>query len=55
LLAVINGIIFRQLIDADSSTYTFLLACPQTHEAILIDPVYEQVGLCVCVGSPTHD
>jgi sulfur dioxygenase len=41
--ALINGIIFRQLIDADSSTYTFLLACPQTHEAILIDPVYEQV------------
>lgn len=53
-LAVLNGIIFRQLLDADSSTYTFLLACPHTYEAILIDTVYEQVGLWVCEGSPAH-
>jgi glyoxylase-like metal-dependent hydrolase (beta-lactamase superfamily II) len=41
--AVVNGVIFRQLFDAPSSTYTFLVACPHTHEGILIDPVYEQV------------
>lgn len=41
--AVVNGVIFRQLFDGASSTYTFLVACPHTKEGILIDPVYEQV------------
>lgn len=31
--------IFRQLFEPVSSTYTYLLACPQTREALLIDPV----------------
>ena len=31
--------IFRQLFEPVSSTYTYLLACSQTREAILIDPV----------------
>jgi sulfur dioxygenase len=35
--------IFRQLFDADSSTYTYLLACSQTKEACIIDPVLEKV------------
>ena len=35
--------IFRQLFDRESSTYTYLLADEQTREAILIDPVFEQV------------
>ena len=34
--------IFRQLYDAASSTYTYLLGCPESREAIIIDPVYEQ-------------
>ncbi len=34
--------IFRQLFDAASSTYTYLLADETTHEAILIDSVFEQ-------------
>lgn len=34
--------IFRQLYDASSSTYTYLLADEESHEAILIDPVFEQ-------------
>jgi sulfur dioxygenase len=34
--------IFRQFYDAASSTYTYLLACPVTRQAILIDPVFEQ-------------
>ena len=35
--------LFRQLFDAASSTYTYLLADPATKEAVLIDPVLEQV------------
>ncbi len=35
--------IFRQLFDPQSSTYTYLLADPGTREAVLIDPVFEQV------------
>jgi glyoxylase-like metal-dependent hydrolase (beta-lactamase superfamily II)/rhodanese-related sulfurtransferase len=35
-------LIFRQLADATSSTYSYLLACPATGEAVLIDPVFEQ-------------
>lgn len=31
--------IFRQLFERVSSTYTYLLACPETREAVLIDPV----------------
>lgn len=34
--------IFRQLFDATSSTYTYLLAARQGGEALLIDPVQEQ-------------
>ncbi|KAJ2992234.1 hypothetical protein HDV02_003192 [Globomyces sp. JEL0801] len=35
--------LFRQLFDLESSTYTYLLADENTHEGILIDPVLEQV------------
>ncbi|WP_042264039.1 MBL fold metallo-hydrolase [Paraburkholderia heleia] len=35
--------IFRQLFDPVSSTYTYLLGDPESGEALLIDPVYEQV------------
>lgn len=35
--------IFRQLFDKDSSTYTYLVADEATREAALIDPVLEQV------------
>ncbi|MEZ4337703.1 MAG: MBL fold metallo-hydrolase [Sandaracinaceae bacterium] len=35
--------IFRQLFDGESSTYTYLLADEKTREAVLIDPVREQV------------
>jgi len=34
--------LFRQLFDQQSSTYTYLLADPATREALLIDPVFEQ-------------
>ncbi|TVP92033.1 MAG: MBL fold metallo-hydrolase [Pseudomonadaceae bacterium] len=35
--------LFRQLYDATSSTYTYLLADENSREALLIDPVFEQV------------
>jgi glyoxylase-like metal-dependent hydrolase (beta-lactamase superfamily II) len=35
--------LFRQLFDAESSTYTYLIADTNTKEAILVDPVLEQV------------
>lgn len=35
--------IFRQLFDSTSSTYTYLLADEQAREALLIDPVFAQV------------
>jgi glyoxylase-like metal-dependent hydrolase (beta-lactamase superfamily II) len=35
-------LIFRQLFDAQSSTYTYLLGDSTSSEAVLIDPVFEQ-------------
>ena len=34
--------IFRQLFDSTSSTYTYLLGCGAKREAIIIDPVFEK-------------
>ena len=34
---------FKQLFDTDSYTYTYVIADDTTHEAIIIDPVFEQV------------
>ncbi len=36
-------LIFRQLFDPQSSTYTYLLADGETNEAVIIDPVFEQM------------
>lgn len=36
--------IFQQLFEPDSSTYTYLLACPKTKQALLIDPVLDTVN-----------
>ena len=36
-------LVFRQLFDPTSSTYTYLLGCSVSKEAVLIDPVFEQV------------
>lgn len=35
--------LFRQLLDKESSTYTYLIADMQTREAALVDPVVENV------------
>src|SRR5215467_4044472 len=36
-------LVFRQLFDPTSSTYTYLLGDSVSKEAVLIDPVFEQV------------
>ena len=35
--------IFRQLFDAKSSTYTYLISSGRGREALIIDPVLEHV------------
>ena len=56
--------IFRQLFDPQSSTYSYLLGDPASRQAVLIDPVLEQVrrdlglahdlGLAVVATIDTH-
>ncbi len=56
--------IFRQLFERESSTYTYLLADEKTAEAIFIDPVagqeslylqlLEELGLKLCYALDTH-
>lgn len=38
-----KGLIFHQLFEGESSTYSYLIADRQTRETILIDPVLETV------------
>lgn len=59
-----NGLLFRQLFDRETCTYTYLLADTETSEAILIDPVIElaerdaqlvkQLGLNLKIVANTH-
>lgn len=63
-MALAKDLIFRQLFEKESSTYTYLLADPDTKEAVLIDPVLETVdrdleqidslGLKLVYGLNTH-
>lgn len=58
--------LFRQLFDKESSTYTYLIADPISKEAVLVDPVLEQVDrdfkliqelsltLCFCLETHVH-
>jgi len=64
VLAGMRSLIFRQLFEKESSTYTYLLADKVTKEAILIDPVLEmaerdaklikELGLTLKYGLNTH-
>ncbi len=36
--------IFRQLFEPDTCTYTYLLGCERSRRAVLIDPVADEVG-----------
>jgi len=46
--------LFRQLLEPVSSTCTYVLGCPHTGDAILIDPVVNSMGrdLQVLQGRP---
>ncbi|KAI9129260.1 MBL fold metallo-hydrolase [Acaryochloris sp. CCMEE 5410] len=58
--------LFRQLYDRESSTFTYLIADPGSHRALLVDPVLGQVErdfkllqelnltLCFCVETHIH-
>jgi sulfur dioxygenase len=57
--------LFRQLFDRSSSTYTYLIADLDVQEAVLVDPVLEQVDrdrswkrlgfkLCYCLETHIH-
>ena len=56
--------IFRQLFEPISSTYTYLLGCEETGQAILIDPVIvtverdlaevQRLGLTLAYSLDTH-
>ena len=58
------GLVFRQLFDRESCTYTYLLGDAATKEAVLIDPVVElvardveiakELGLTLKYGLNTH-
>lgn len=43
-------LVFRQLFDQNTYTYTYLLGDPVTRDAIIIDPVLEKVerDLAIC-------
>jgi sulfur dioxygenase len=38
-----SAIVFRQLFEPETSTYTYLLADPESRQAVLIDPVRETI------------
>jgi len=42
VMAPQDGLVLRQLFDTESSTFTYLLGCMSSREAVLIDPVLEQ-------------
>ena len=56
--------IFRQLFDLNSSTYTYLIGCEHSKKALLIDPVFElarrdlalidELGLTLAIVCETH-
>ena len=43
LLCYCTKMIFKQLFDKNSSTYTYLISSGEGREALLIDPVIENV------------
>ena len=40
---IIHEMLFKQLFENESSTYTYLISCPDKKEAVLIDPVIEPI------------
>ena len=46
--------IFRQLFEPVSSTYTYLLGCEETGQALLIDPVINSIDRDLQVLQQLH-
>ncbi len=56
--------LFRQLFEPESSTYTYLIGCEETGQCVLIDPVIEtaerdlavvhDLGFCLAMTLETH-
>ena len=44
---------FLQLFDIESFTYTYVLGCPQTRQAVVIDPVDIQVSVQLFQHTPS--
>jgi sulfur dioxygenase len=44
-----GGVFVHQLFDPDTSTFTYLIACPETRLALLLDPVLEQKDRDLCL------
>jgi len=63
-ITALPGVIFRQMLEPVSSTYTYLLADAESREAVLIDPVFEKadrdaalvrdLGLTLTLALNTH-
>ena len=61
---MIEGLIFRQLIEKNSSTYTYILADSVSKKGVIIDPVLEtaerdakliqELGLSIDYALNTH-
>lgn len=59
-----RNLVFRQMFESTSSTYTYIVGCPKTREAVIIDPVLEtsqrdamiinELGLKLIFGLNTH-
>ena len=64
MLAARGGLVFRQLFESTSSTFTYLLGCAASREALLIDPcdvtvdrdlsVVRELGLRLVTVLNTH-
>ena len=45
--------LFKQLFENESSTYTYLVSCQEKREAILIDPVLETLDRDIDIETST--
>jgi glyoxylase-like metal-dependent hydrolase (beta-lactamase superfamily II) len=46
--------IFRQIFESDTSTYTYLLGCARSRKAVLIDPVLDDVSRYLALLAELH-
>ncbi|CAK5088060.1 unnamed protein product [Meloidogyne enterolobii] len=49
-----SNLIFRQLFESISCTFTYILGCNSTKQALIIDPLIRELGLNLVYGLNTH-